>query len=244
MTNRPLVVRDRILEAVVSRFNDLPRVCTRELSVDLLLVTNEVEESVSLESELKTTLVKYYVECRIVAVHFASSEHTLSRDTCASTDCVNILICLSILSEMSVSLSAVEDHLTPTADNRRRKHWVAILVRELRNVVDWVGVTVLHSLVNTSQAVYALVVNVVLIVLAVDLLFLYGISLTAISEGIVVTIRSNYERKAQTTRSIVSSLRIWEIDCSLIQQRIWELCVDEAGVTLVLRITLVEVEQW
>ena len=74
--------------------------------------------------------------------------------------------------------------------------------------------------------------------------FRVPIKFVGIGEGIVVTIRSNYERKAQTTRSIVSSLRIWEIDCSLIQQRIWELCVDEAGVTLVLRITLVEVEQW
>ena len=217
--------------------------CTWEATIDIQFVTSEVVCTESLECELKTTLIKHYIKSSLVAVHFASCEQAVSRDTCTCTEHVDISQSLSILAtHVCISLSTVEDHLTPAANDRRRDHRLAILVRELRHVVDRAGVAILHCFVNTCEAVNTLVVYVILIVFAVNKTFLSFVGSTIVGENkVLISVKSTISSEMEATRIIVLSLRIWEVNGISIQTRI--LWVDERCVAGIHRITLVEVEE-
>ena len=113
-------------------FVHFPEVCTRVAAIHILFVTIYIEYTVSFESQLQTSLVEHDIKYVVIAMHFSTHfEHTLCRNASTSTDTINICQSFCILSLVSISLSTVQNNLSPTANHRRRKHRAAILVTKL-----------------------------------------------------------------------------------------------------------------
>ena len=144
---------------------------------------------------------------------------------------------------MCICLSAVEEHLTPAAEHRRREGGNTVLVAELGYIVLGIVVSVLHGCTDACKAVYAFVHDMVLGVLSLHGAFLHGVGLSALVEGVVVARWGNLEYEILSAGCIVGRLGVREIDIKAGGHGVGELRFDEGGVAHIGWIALVEIEQ-
>ena len=228
-----------------SRINYFKWLCTGITAIHFQFVTAHIEMTMSFPCQLKTTLIHYYVSSIGIAMHLTGSKQSFCRNACTGTDDVHILKRFRILSTASISLSAVEDNLTPTAHNRRRKHWITILITELidENHRDSEAGTQRYIIIDTAETILIQIVHMILYVLAINRTFLNIVGFTILFEGIVARAIIYQVESCFDMRFFRISVGSRDSNIYLFTRFAGELRNKEACIADIHRIALVEIHQ-